>query len=120
MGQLVKSFNFFLANSHRFENYRNQQIRSRQFRLDISQVATACSAAVSIPARRNELSLRAGRERPTPVTRFPGLQAEKTRGGCERYSTVTKGNHHRSGGTETSSGHKLSKSRRYFAKSFAK
>ena len=35
-----------------------------------------------------------------------------------RYSPVTKGNHHRSGGTGSSSRHKLSESRRYFAGEF--
>jgi len=56
-----------------------------------------------------------------PVTPFSlAYRRGKARGGCGRHSTVTKGNHHRSGGTGTSSGHKLSKSRRYFAESSTK
>lgn len=110
---------FFLTNP-RTVGVSDKYRESRRFRLDLSQVATACSAAVSF-ARRNELSLRARRERPTtPLLPFPWFRRGKARGGCGRHSTVTKGNHHRSGGTGTSSGHKLSKSRRYFAESSAK
>lgn len=72
---------------------------------------------VSFAGERNELSLWAGRERPECYPVFShGLRPGEARGARGlRHSTVTKGNHHRSGGAATSSGHKLSKSRRYFA-----
>lgn len=74
---------------------------------------TSCPAG----RRRGERPDKRAPSRPLPPLRAPApsLPAGVTRGGCERHSTVTKGNHHRSGGTGTSSGHKLSKSRRYFA-----
>lgn len=119
--QPLKNLNLFLTNP-RFENHRGRQIPT-----------VSAISAWSIASRNRLLSR--GQFRPKervvppgtkkkahhPVTPFSLVYRRgKARGGCGRHSTVTKGNHHRSGGTGTSSGHKLSKSRRYFAESSAK
>jgi len=116
------------------DNYLRTLTLSSQIRDQGRQIQIVSTISAWSIASRNRLLSR-GQFRPKERVVPPGTERKahhsvrpfslayrrgKARGGCGRHSTVTKGNHHRSGGTGTSSGHKLSKSRRYFAESSAK
>lgn len=67
-------------------------------------------------SRRKELHFLPIRRERVQGTSWNGTGQDSSTNG--RYSAVTKGNHHRSGGTGSSSRHKLSESRRYFVENF--
>ena len=84
------------------------QLRCGQF-----QSKRSCPSKES---RRKELHFLPVRRERVQGTSWNGTSQDSSTNG--RYSAVTKGNHHRSGGTGSSSRHKLSESRRYFAENF--